>query len=83
MDENCPIFPLSSVIFQLNEVVVGNYITQGISKYIDGSFKLSAQKLGAIPGQIDPDILQTYPIPNHGIESVNETISEINIEEDT
>lgn len=78
LDENCPIFPLSSVIFQLNEVVVGNYITQGISKYIDGSFKLSAQKLGAIPGQIDPDILQTLQ-SQPGIESVNETISEINI----
>ena len=62
----------------LQETVVVNYLTSGISKRQDGSTYINTERFGTLPGQIEPDVLQTVEaLP--GVESVNETISNINI----
>lgn len=62
----------------LQETVVVNYLTSGISKKIDGSTYINTDRFGALPGMIEPDVLQTIEsLP--GVESVNETVSNINI----
>ncbi len=71
------IFLLSN--FQvLPEVLVSNYITSGINKVSDGSLEIDFSDFGILPGVIDKDVLQAvqaFP----GIQSINETVSNINI----
>ncbi len=62
----------------LPEVLVSNYITSGINKISDGSFVIDFSDFGILPGVIDNDVLQAvqaFP----GIQSINETVSNINI----
>jgi len=62
----------------LNEVVITNYLTKGISKYNDGSIRLRPQEFGILPGLIEPDVLHTIQaLP--GIQSIDETVSNLNI----
>ncbi|GAA4887284.1 hypothetical protein GCM10023311_08780 [Flaviramulus aquimarinus] len=62
----------------LEEVVVTNYLTTGITKLNDGSITIKPQTFGILPGLIEPDILQTIQaIP--GILSADETVSNINV----
>ncbi|MFS4484029.1 TonB-dependent receptor plug domain-containing protein [Hyunsoonleella sp. 2307UL5-6] len=63
---------------QLEEVVINNYLTSGITKLNDGSLVLRPEKFGILPGLIEPDVLQTIQaLP--GIFSVEESVSNINI----
>lgn len=65
-------------IQELEEVVVMNVLSRGIDERLDGSIKLTPKEFGILPGLSEPDILQTIQaLP--GIESINETISNINI----
>lgn len=62
----------------LPEVLVSNYITTGINKISDGSFVIDFSDFGILPGVLDKDVLQAvqaFP----GIQSINETVSNINI----
>ncbi|NND63790.1 MAG: TonB-dependent receptor plug domain-containing protein, partial [Flavobacteriaceae bacterium] len=76
--EGChPIFMLPQAS-DLGAVILSNYLIDGISKLNDGSFELDISKFTILPGLIEPDVLQTvqaFP----GIQSVNETVSNINI----
>ncbi|QNM85027.1 TonB-dependent receptor [Polaribacter pectinis] len=63
---------------ELSEVTVANFITTGLQKGIDGSTVLNTEKFGILPGLIEPDILKTIKILP-GVESVNETVSNINV----
>ncbi|MEY8848219.1 TonB-dependent receptor plug domain-containing protein [Psychroserpens sp. XS_ASV72] len=71
--------PLSELITQkLEEVVITNYLTKGISKKSDGKVHIKTAEFGILPGLIEPDILQTIQaLP--GILSVDETVSNINV----
>ncbi|WP_026753245.1 FecR domain-containing protein [Sediminibacter sp. Hel_I_10] len=71
--------PLSDFITQkLEEVVITNYLTQGISKKSDGKIVINTEDSKLLPGLIEPDILQTIQaLP--GILSVDERISNINV----
>ncbi|MEZ4857122.1 MAG: TonB-dependent receptor [Gelidibacter sp.] len=71
--------PFSAFITQkLEEVVITNYLTKGISKKSDGKIVIKTQKFGILPGLIEPDILQTIQaLP--GVLSVDETVSNINV----
>lgn len=71
--------PLSKFITQkLEEVIITNYLTKGISKNSDGKIVIKTEKFGILPGLIEPDILQTIQaLP--GILSVDETVSNINV----
>jgi len=63
---------------QLEEVVVFKFLTTGLRKEPDGSFTLNPSEFGLLPGQTEPDVLQTIQaLP--GIKSNSETVSDINI----
>lgn len=64
--------------YTLSEVILTNYITKGIDKTADGTFSINFANFGILPGLIESDVLQTVQaLP--GIQSVNETVSTINI----
>ncbi|SEQ11792.1 Outer membrane receptor for ferrienterochelin and colicins [Hyunsoonleella jejuensis] len=63
---------------QLEEVVVKNYLTSGITKLNDGSLTVKPEQFGILPGLIEPDVLQTIQaLP--GVFSVEESVSNLNI----
>jgi hypothetical protein len=65
-------------IQNLEEIVITNYLTSGITKMNDGSITIKPQTLGILPGLIEPDVLQTIQaIP--GVLSADETVSNINV----
>ena len=69
------IYPEISI---LNQISITGYLTKGISKQLDGSFLINTEDFGLLPGQVEGDVLQiAQAIP--GVESVDETISNINI----
>ena len=75
---NCPKIKLAPAILELDEVITQRYLTTGIYKKNDGTIEIKPSKFGILPGLIEPDILQTLQqIP--GINSVDETISNINV----
>ncbi|MEP3837934.1 MAG: TonB-dependent receptor plug domain-containing protein [Algibacter sp.] len=62
----------------LEEVVVTNYLTTGITQLNDGSLTIKPKTFGILPGLIEPDVLQTIQaIP--GVLSTDETVSNINV----
>lgn len=71
--------PFSSFITQkLEEVVITNFLTKGISKKSDGKININNEDFGILPGLIEPDILQSIQaLP--GILSVDERVSNINV----
>ncbi len=78
LDSDCPVIELQQSISELEEVVLYNFLTKGIDKHSDGSITLKTTDFGLLPGQIENDVLQIIQaLP--GVESVNETISNINI----
>lgn len=65
-------------IQSLEEVVITNYLTTGITKLNDGSLTIKPKTFGILPGLIEPDVLQTIQaIP--GVLSTDETVSNINV----
>jgi hypothetical protein len=78
LDYECPLIELQQTISELEEVILYNFLTKGIDKHFDGSITLKTNNFGLLPGQIENDVLQIIQaLP--GVESVNETISNINI----
>lgn len=62
----------------LTEVVVHRYLTNGLYKQRGGGIEINTQNFGILPGLLDQDVLQTaQALP--GVESINETVSNINI----
>ena len=62
----------------LEEVIISNYLTKGISLSNDGSTNIKPKSFGILPGLIEPDVLQTIQsLP--GIISVDERVSNVNI----
>ena len=77
-DTNCSTIYLSPQIETLSEILLSNYITSGIDKLADGTISINFSNFGILPGLIEADVLQTVQaLP--GIQSVNETVSNINI----
>ncbi len=63
---------------QLEEVVVYELLTSGLTKQLDASITMNPGEFGILPGQIEPDVLQSIQaLP--GIKSIDETVSNINI----
>ncbi|EDP71021.1 putative outer membrane protein probably involved in nutrient binding [Flavobacteriales bacterium ALC-1] len=63
---------------KLSEVMVSGYIVKGINKLSNGTFDIDISDFDILPGLIDTDVLQAvqaFP----GIQSINETVSNINI----
>ncbi|HPF11368.1 MAG TPA: TonB-dependent receptor [Flavobacteriaceae bacterium] len=75
---SCPTFFLFPSISKLEEVLVSGFLTRGINRNKDGATSLDTNNFGLLPGQVENDVLQmAQALP--GIESINETISTINI----
>lgn len=63
---------------RLDEVIITNYLTAGITKLNDGKITIKPETFGILPGLIEPDVLQTIQsLP--GVLSIDETVSNINI----
>ncbi|WP_456440654.1 TonB-dependent receptor plug domain-containing protein [Psychroserpens sp.] len=63
---------------QLSEIILSKYIVKGINKLNNGSYEIDFAQFDILPGLIDTDVLQAvqaFP----GIQSTNETVSDINI----
>jgi len=75
---SCDTLYLKQQIRKLKEIVITNFITQGIDKDAEGAYIISSETLGILPGLTDPDVLHTIQaLP--GILSIDETVSDINV----
>ncbi|WP_245962523.1 TonB-dependent receptor [Tenacibaculum lutimaris] len=74
----CKEISLNELSEELSEIIIPNFLTSGLQKNIDGSTTLNSKKFGILPGLIEPDILKTIKVLP-GIESVNESIANINV----
>ncbi|NER10549.1 Outer membrane receptor for ferrienterochelin and colicins [Muriicola jejuensis] len=75
---DCPSLLMALSYQELQEVVVYQFLTTGLTRETDGSILLSTEDFGILPGLSEPDILQTVQaLP--GIKSIDETVSDINI----
>ena len=62
----------------LDEVLVSNFLTSGVSKKSNGAIVVNPSKFGILPGFVDPDVLQTtQALP--GVTSVDENIAYLNV----
>ncbi|MDC7999544.1 carboxypeptidase-like regulatory domain-containing protein [Aequorivita todarodis] len=78
LSTECTAILLTPSVLELAPVLVQNIFTKGISKNLDGSILLATQHFGLLPGQVENDVLQiVQALP--GVESADETISNINI----
>ncbi len=62
--------------FDIQEVIISEYLTTGITKNKDGSITIIPKGLGILPGLTEPDILQNIQVLP-GVKSPNETASEL------
>ncbi|MCF1196101.1 TonB-dependent receptor plug domain-containing protein [Mangrovimonas futianensis] len=61
----------------LNEVLLTNYLTSGITLNKKGDISIKPEAFGILPGLIEPDVFQTIQaLPS--ITSIDETVSNIN-----
>ena len=74
----CLAIELLPDIKELDEIVISDFLNQGISKTSDGRFKINYSRFGILPGLIERDALQTIQaLP--GIQSIDESVTNINI----
>lgn len=77
-NKNCAPILLKYETTALKEINTNYFLTFGVTKRNNGSFEIKPKKLGLLPGQIEPDILQIMQqIP--GINSTDESVSSINV----
>ncbi|QCK15238.1 TonB-dependent receptor [Mangrovivirga cuniculi] len=65
-------------IVTLPEIIISNYLTVGINKKANGSLVVDTERLGNLPGLIEPDVLHiAQALP--GVQSIDESVSDINV----
>jgi len=75
---NCLPIVLSAKITQLEEVIVTDYLTQGIVKNQNSAIKVTPKSLSILPGLVEPDIFQSLQlIP--GVSSPGEDATNLHI----
>jgi len=62
----------------LDEIILENYLTKGIQKQKDGSFRISPKELKILPGITEPDVFQSLQLLP-GIVSPEETSTGIHV----
>ena len=76
--EDCLLIPMSEEFTSLDEVIITNYLTNSISKTIDGAIVFRPKNQNVLPGLTEPDILQSVQqLP--GILNVDETASGLHV----
>ncbi|HEX8041037.1 MAG TPA: TonB-dependent receptor plug domain-containing protein [Chryseosolibacter sp.] len=74
----CATIRLQPQFTTLQPIFVSDFLTHGIDKRADGALQINTGTLGMLPGLTEPDVMQTIQtLP--GIQSINETISDINV----
>jgi len=76
--KTCYTVYLNSKTEKLKEVEINSILTKGITLTKNNTLNIAPEKLGVLPGLVEPDVLQLIQLLP-GIQSVNETISHINI----
>lgn len=75
---NCETVYLRANSQTLNQVVLQQFLVQGVDKLSSGQYRVDFDRFSILPGLIEADVLQAvqaFP----GIQSVNEKVSNINI----
>jgi hypothetical protein len=75
---NCKSIYLHEATELLNEVLLTDYLAQGMQKKKDGSIQISPRKLGLLPGLTEPDIFKSLQLLP-GVQSSNESASVLHI----
>ncbi|AUC22331.1 hypothetical protein BTO15_09605 [Polaribacter sejongensis] len=76
--EDCLFIPMLEEATFLEEVIITNYLTNSISKTIDGAIVFRPKNKNVFPGLTEPDILQSVQqLP--GILNVDETASGLHV----
>ncbi len=78
LETDCFTIKLREESIELEEVLISDYITQGISKKQNGAIEVAPKKLGILPGLIEPDVLLSLQLLP-GIQSPSETASGLQI----
>ncbi|WP_171597356.1 TonB-dependent receptor plug domain-containing protein [Marinifilum caeruleilacunae] len=65
-------------IVGLNEVIVRDYLTSGLDRNDNGSFKINPNRLGLLPGLTEPDLFESLQMLP-GIQSPDESASGLHI----
>lgn len=76
--DSCLQISLKQSLSALEEVIIYNYIAQGIEKRINGAYVIQNAQLQVLPGIIDEDVMQSLQVLP-GIQSAAESVSDINI----
>lgn len=76
--EDCGKIFLTEANQQLEEILISDYLTQGMAKHNDGSIRVSPRKLGILPGLTEPDVLESLQLLP-GVQSPLETSSGLHI----
>ena len=77
-NSSCLVINLEEENIELEEVLISDYITQGISKKQNGAIEVAPKKLGILPGLIEPDVLLSLQLLP-GIQSPSETAAGLHI----
>lgn len=74
---NCITINLTEKLETLDQVIIDEYITSGISKNVKQT-TINTKKVKILPGLIEPDILESiHQIP--GVSNLNETVNSIHV----
>lgn len=73
-ENRCDTYTMSSEGYVLSEVVVREYLAEGIAKTQDGAIKINPRNLDILSGLVEPDVLQHVQLLP-GVESPSETVS--------
>jgi len=78
LSNDCTPIYLQTETTRLETVLLKSYLVKGIDKEQNSAITINTENFGLLPGQIENDVLQiAQALP--GVESVDETISNINI----
>lgn len=74
----CSVIALKASVITLDEVIIRNFLTTGITKEADGSLSIRRDDLQMLPGLTEPDVLHTLQVLP-GIQSTDESVSNVNV----
>ena len=78
LNTSCKTIVLTENNEELEEVLISDYLTQGMVKKNDGAVQVSPRRLGILPGLTEPDILQSLQLLP-GVQSPNETAAGLHV----
>ncbi|MFC2109667.1 carboxypeptidase-like regulatory domain-containing protein [Bacteroidota bacterium] len=77
-NKTCQNIFLTETNEELEEVLISDYLTEGMSKKQDGAIQVTPRKLAILPGLIEPDVLQSLQLLP-GIQSPSGTAAGIHV----